>query len=237
MKGILLAGGNGTRLNPCTLVVNKHLIPVYNKPMIYYPIETLVKAGCTDILIVCGEAINSFAKLIGDGHHLGLKSVLYAYQCNADGISGALKLARSFIGKDKFVVMLGDNIVFDDISPFVNDYEKEEENTCKLFIKEIQNPSAFGVAEIHDNRITNIIEKPANPPSNYAVVGVYMYDYHVFDVIDNIKPSKRGELEITDVNLDYVKRNKATYSILNSDWFDTGSFKSLLDASILISSM
>jgi glucose-1-phosphate thymidylyltransferase len=233
MKGIILAGGAGTRLYPCTLVVNKHLLPIYDKPMIYYPIETLVKAGCKEILIVSGPALGDFAKLIGNGQQFGLDSVLYAYQDKPDGISGALRLAKSFIGtspKEKFIVVLGDNILFDDISDYVKDFIHEPEGSCKLFIKEIDNPTAFGVAEISDGKITNIVEKPKKPVTNYAVIGLYMYDNHVFDVIRELKPSQRGELEITDVNMKYVKEGMASYAILKSLWLDSGSFSTLFEA-------
>jgi len=237
MKGIVLAGGLGTRLYPCTLVVNKHLLPIYNKPMIYYPIETLVKAGCKEILIVSGPALGDFAKLIGNGQQFGLDSVLYAYQDKPDGISGALKLAKSFIGKEKFVVVLGDNILFDDISQHIIDFEQQPEGSCKLFIKEIENPIAFGVAEIINGKITNIVEKPKIPPTNYAVIGLYMYDHHVFDIIKNLKPSNRGELEITDVNLCYVKGNNASHAILGSQWIDSGTCSTLFEANRVIAKM
>jgi len=237
MKGIVLAGGLGTRLYPCTLVVNKHLLPIYNKPMIYYPIETLVKAGCNEILIVSGPALGDFAKLIGNGQQFGLDSVLYAYQDKPDGISGALRLAKSFVGKEKFVVVLGDNILFDDISQYIKDFEHEPEGSCKLFIKEIDNPTSFGVAEINNGKITNIVEKPKNPATNYAVIGLYMYDHHVFDIIRDLKPSKRGELEITDVNMDYVKDSKASYAILKTEWLDSGTFCTLFEANRVVAKM
>lgn len=234
MKGVILAGGMGTRLCPCTLVVNKHLLPIYDKPMIYYPIETLVKAGCKEILIVSGQALGKFAKLIGNGQQFGLESVLYAYQDKPDGISGALKLAKSFIGKDKFIVVLGDNIIFDDISHYVMEFMKKPEGSCQLFIKEIENPVAFGVAEINNRKITNIIEKPINPPTNFAVIGLYMYDYHVFDIIKNLKPSVRGELEITDVNMVYVREGKVSHAVLEFPWLDSGSFKTLFEANRIV---
>lgn len=237
MKGVVLCGGQGTRLYPCTLVINKHLLPIFDRPMIYYPIDTLVQAGCKEILIVSGPALGDFAKLIGNGHQFGLESVLYAYQDKPDGISGALKLAESFVGKDKFMVVLGDNILFDDISPHLKAFEQEAEGSCKLFIKEIENPTMFGVAEITDGKITNIIEKPKSPPSKYAVIGVYMYDYHIFEIIRNLKPSSRGELEITDVNMFYVKENKVSHAILDSIWLDTGGFKSLFEANRIVAQM
>lgn len=237
MKGVVLAGGLGTRLYPCTLVVNKHLLCVYDKPMIYYPIELLVKAGCKELLIVSGPAIGEFAKLIGNGEQFGLDSVLYAYQDKPDGISGALKLCKSFVGTERFVVVLGDNILFDDISPYIREFEKEPEGSCKLFIKEIENPTAFGVAEINDGMITNIVEKPKTPKTNYAVIGLYMYDHHVFDVIKDLKPSNRGELEITDVNMSYVKTGTASCAILRSPWLDSGSFKTLFEANRIVAQM
>lgn len=237
MKGIVLAGGLGTRLYPCTLVVNKHLLPIYNKPMIFYPLEVLVKAGCKEILIVSGPSLGDFAKLIGNGDQFGLDSVLYAYQDKPDGISGALKLAKSFVGQEKFVVVLGDNILFDDITPYIKEFEQEPKGSCKLFIKEIDNPTAFGVAEIKDNKITNIIEKPKNPPTNYAVIGLYMYDHHVFDLIKDLKPSKRGELEITDINMSYVNQGTASYALLGSNWLDSGSFKTLFEANKIVAQM
>lgn len=237
MKGVILAGGMGTRLSPCTNVVNKHLIPIYDKPMIYYPIQTLVKAGCKQLLIVTGGAIGDIAKLVGNGQQFGLDSVLYAYQDKPDGISGALKLAKSFIGLDKFMVLLGDNVLFDDVSKYASEFLLEPNGSCKLFIKEIENPSAFGVAEITNGKITNIIEKPINPPTNYAVIGLYMYDCGVFDIIDTIKPSLRGELEITDVNMKYINTGSTTHVILSSFWADTGSFKTLFETTKIIAEM
>lgn len=237
MKGIILAGGMGTRLYPCTCVVNKHLLPIYDQPMVYYPIQTLVKAGCTELLIITGGFLGDFAKLIGNGGAFGLESVLYAYQEKAGGIADALRLAKSFIGNEKFCVILGDNIILDDISPYIKEFEKEPEGTCKLFIKEIDNPTAFGVAEIKDDKIINIIEKPKVPPTNKAVIGIYMYDHHVFDIIKGLKPSARGEYEITDVNLAYVKEGKASYATLNSLWIDSGSFKSLFEANQVIAKL
>lgn len=235
MKGIILAGGKGTRLYPCTQVVNKHLLPIYDKPMIFYPIETLVRAGCQDLLIISGEALGDLAQLIGDGHRLGIRSVMYAYQETAGGIADALRLAKCFVGQEKFCVILGDNLILDDLSPYLTQFETEPENTCKLFIKVIANPTAFGVAEILDQRIVNIIEKPEIPPSNYAVIGVYLYDHHVFEVIQKLKPSARGELEITDVNRHYVNLGHVSHAILSSTWLDAGTFKTLLEASTIMS--
>ena len=176
MKGIVLAGGKGTRLYPCTLVVNKHLLPIYDQPMIYYPIKTLVQAGCEEILIVTGgENPGEFMRLLKNGKQFGIDSILYAYQENSvGGIADALKLAKSFVGKEKFCVVLGDNIIFDNLYPHFQSFKTEPIGTAKVFIKEINNPQAFGVAEINNDKITNIIDKPTHPTTNYAVVGVYL---------------------------------------------------------------
>lgn len=236
MKGVVLAGGKGTRLYPCTLVVNKHLLPIYDRPMIYYPIQTLIKAGCKEILIVTGgENPGEFMRLIKNGKEFGLDSVLYSYQENpTGGIADALRLAKTFVGKDKFCVILGDNLILDDLSEHVIKFLKEPEGTAKVFIKEIENPKSFGVAEIKDSKVINIIEKPSNPPTNFAVIGAYFYDHTVFDVIERVKPSRRGEMEITDVNMDYINKGNLTYAKLNSQWLDTGSFTSLYEANCII---
>lgn len=238
MKGVILAGGEGTRLYPCTIVVNKHLLNIYDKPMIYYPIETLKSAGCTDILIVLGsKSPGEIMQLLGNGKNFGLNSILYAYQEKSGGIAEALNLAKSFIGKEKFCLILGDNLIFDDLTNHLKTFIDEPFGTAKVFIKEIENPKSFGVAEIKDDKVINIIEKPSDPKTNYAVVGVYLYDYTVFDIISNMKPSKRGELEITDVNTAYIKTDSLTYAMLNSDWLDTGNFKSLHDANTIMSNL
>lgn len=236
MKGVVLAGGRGTRLYPCTLVVNKHLLPIYDQPMIYYPLQTLIKAGCKEILIVTGgENPGEFMRLLKNGKEFGLNSILYAYQENpVGGIADALKLAQSFIGQEKFCVVLGDNLIFDDLSLHFQQFEKEPIGSAKIFIKEIDDPQSFGVAEIHEGKVINIIEKPQNPATNLAVIGVYLYDYTVFDMINHIKPSRRGELEITDVNQAYINIGKLTYSKLNSEWLDTGNFNSLYEANCII---
>jgi glucose-1-phosphate thymidylyltransferase len=236
-KGVILGGGCAQRLQPCTLVVNKHLLPIYDKPMIYYPIETLVKAGCKEILIVVGQkSPGEFLKLIGDGKKFGLDSVLYAYQENSGGIAQALGLAKTFIGNDKFCLILGDNLIFDDISLHLTSFMNEPKGSAKVFIKEIENPTSFGVAEISDGKVTDIVEKPTNPKSNFAVVGLYLYDGEVFDIIKTLKPSGRGELEITDVNKAYIDRNSLSYGILTSEWLDTGSFQSLYHANYIMAS-
>lgn len=234
MKGVILAGGLGTRLMPCTKVTNKHLLPVYNKPMIYYPLITLVNTGIKDIMIVTGgNYAGDFLRLLGNGSEFGLKDISYTYQEGEGGIADALRLAENFIENDKVVVMLGDNIIEDDISLHVREFEKQKIG-AKIFLKEVKDPQRFGVAEIKGDKIIGIKEKPQNPKTNYAVCGIYMYDNNVFDIIKTLKPSERGELEITDVNNEYIKRNTMTYSILKGWWTDAGTFESLYRASILV---
>lgn len=235
MKGVILAGGEGTRLYPCTIAVNKHLMPIYDQPMIYYPIQTLVKAGVTELLVVTGgKDPGLFLRLLKNGNEFGLKSIVYAYQEHSSGIAHALKLAQSFVGQDKFMLMLGDNIIFDDLSSHLQTFAKEPLGTAKVFIKEIDNPVSFGVAEIEGGKVTNIIEKPREPKTNLAVIGIYLYDHTVFDVINQIKPSARGELEITDVNRQYIQNQAMTYAKLDSEWLDTGTFSALHEANCLI---
>jgi glucose-1-phosphate thymidylyltransferase len=235
MKGVILAGGLGTRLMPCTKVTNKHLLPVYDKPMIYYPLKTLVNAGLKDIMIVTGgNNAGDFLRLLGNGSEFGLKDISYTYQEGEGGIADALKLAEDFADNDKLVVMLGDNVIENDISDAVKDFEKQDRG-ARIFLKEVHNPERFGVAEIKDGKVINIAEKPEKPISSYAVVGIYMYDSDVFDIIRILKPSGRGELEITDVNNEYIKRGTMAYSILDGWWTDAGtSFESLFRASRLV---
>ena len=235
MKGVILAGGLGTRLLPCTKVTNKHLLPVYDKPMIYYPLRTLVNAGLEDIMIVTGgNNAGDFLRLLGNGKEFGLKDISYTYQEGEGGIADALRLAENFIEKDKMVVMLGDNIIRDDISGAVKEFEKQEKG-AKIFLKEVSNPEKFGVAEIEGGRVVNIEEKPQKPKSNYAVIGLYMYDSDVFEIIRALKPSGRGELEITDVNNEYIKKGSMTYSIIEGWWGDAGtSFEALFRAGSLV---
>ncbi|MDD5622919.1 MAG: sugar phosphate nucleotidyltransferase [Actinomycetota bacterium] len=234
MKGVILAGGLGTRLMPCTKVTNKHLLPVYDKPMIYYPLRTLVNAGLKDIMIVTGgNNAGDFLRLLGNGKEFGLKDISYTYQEGEGGIADALKLAENFVDKDKMVVILGDNIIGDDISNAVKEFEKQERG-AKIFLKEVSDPERFGVAEIEGDRVINIEEKPQKPKSNYAVAGLYMYDSDVFEITETLKPSGRGELEITDVNNEYIKRGTMTYSVLEEWWTDAGTFESLLRASRLV---
>lgn len=230
-KGVVLAGGSGTRLLPCTRVTNKHLLPVYNKPMIYYPLETLASAGIVEILIVTGgNSPGDFLKLLKGAKEFGLKEIHYAYQEGSGGIAEALGLAEDFADSEKIIVILGDNIIEDNIKNYVEDFEKQEKG-AKLFLKEIPDPQRFGVAEIKDGKIIDIEEKPKEPKSNLAVTGLYMYDRQVFDVVKTLKPSDRGELEITDVNNFYVNQGTATYETLKGFWGDAGKFESLFKAS------
>lgn len=234
MKGVILAGGLGSRMMPCTKVTNKHLLPVYNKPMIYYPLGTMVKAGLKDIMIVTGGSnAGDFLRLLGNGSEFGLKDISYTYQEGEGGIADALKLTENFVDEEKVIVMLGDNIIKDDISEAVAEFEKQPEG-ARIFLKEVPDPERFGVAEIRDGKVINIEEKPKNPKSNYSVIGLYMYDRQVFDIARTLKPSARGELEITDVNNEYIRRGNMTYSIIDGWWTDAGTFESLYRASKLV---
>lgn len=234
MKGVILAGGLGSRLYPLTKVTNKHLLPVYNRPMIYYPIETLVKAGIKDILVVTGgNSSGDFLKLLGNGKQFGLKHINYTYQEGEGGIAQALSLAEHFVAGQKMVVILGDNIIQEDISLQVRHFEKQQEG-ARLLLKKVPDPERFGVASFRSGKITGIIEKPKKPKSPYAVIGIYMYDARVFDFIRTLKPSRRGELEITDVNNWYLKRGVLEYDFLKGFWTDAGTFESLHRASTLV---
>jgi glucose-1-phosphate thymidylyltransferase len=233
MKGVILAGGKGTRLSPLTNVINKHLLPIYNKPMIFYPIETLKKMGCNEIIIITGgENPGDFMRLIKEGKELGLDAVYYGYQENpTGGIADALRIAKNFISKDeKFCMILGDNLILDDCKKDVQEFLNQPESTARVFIKKIENPTSFGVAEIDNNKVRAIVEKPTHPKTDLAVVGLYMYDFRVFDIISRIKPSARGELEITTVNNFYASEGNLYFSILNEPWIDTGSIQSLFEA-------
>jgi glucose-1-phosphate thymidylyltransferase len=231
MKGIILAGGLGSRLRPLTLVTNKHLLPVYDRPMIYYPIECLVKAGINEILIVTGgEHAGDFLKLLKNGKQLGIKHLEYAYQEGEGGIADALKLAEDFADGDKVVVILGDNIIEKNIKHAVAEFFTQSSG-AKILLKEVEDPERFGVVKIENGKVTQIIEKPKDPPSNFAVIGIYMYDNDVFNIARTLKPSARGELEITDVNNEYLRRGDLTYATLDGWWSDAGQFESLLRAS------
>ena len=227
MKGVILAGGLGSRLLPLTKVTNKHLLPVYDRPMIYYPIQTLVDAGIRDILLVTGgNSAGDFLRLLGNGQEFGLEHVNYTYQEGEGGIADALRLARFFVGNDRIVVVLGDNIVQDSIASYVRNFEQQESG-AKILLKEVEDPQRFGVAQLEDGRVIGIEEKPAKPKSNLAVTGIYMYDAAVFDIIETLEPSDRNELEITDVNNDYIRRGLMTYDLLDGWWTDAGTFESL----------
>jgi glucose-1-phosphate thymidylyltransferase len=232
--GIVLAGGLGTRLSPLTKVTNKHLLPVYDRPMIHYPIETLVRAGVRDILLVTGGAsAGDFLRLLGNGAEFGLTHLDYVYQEGEGGIAAALGLARYYAAGKRMVVVLGDNILQDDIAPFVEGFRRQSAG-AKILLKEVDDPQRFGVAELDGDRVIGIEEKPARPRSRYAVTGVYFYDDSVFDIIADLRPSARGELEITDVNNAYIRRSKLTFDFLKGWWTDAGTFESLLRANVLV---
>jgi glucose-1-phosphate thymidylyltransferase len=234
MKGIVLAGGLGTRLYPLTKVTNKHLLPIYHKPMIYYPIEAMVDAGIRDILIVTGgKNAGDFLRLLGNGKEFGLNHINYTYQEGEGGIAAALSLAEFFADQNPICVILGDNIVERSIAPYVENFRKQGSG-ARILLKEVPDPQRFGVPEIRGNQIVRIDEKPSRPASTYAVTGIYMYDADVFDIIKTLKPSKRGELEITDVNNCYIERGKMKYDVLDGWWTDAGTFESLLRASNLV---
>ncbi len=234
MKGVVLAGGLGTRLAPLTRVTNKHLLPVYDRPMIYYPIATLLNAGIDEILMVTGgEHAGDFLKLLGNGKHLGVRELHYTYQEGEGGIADALKLAEDFAEGGKICVILGDNIIERNIRRAVGDFFTQP-GGAKLLLKEVDEPQRFGVARVAGGRIVEIVEKPADPPSKLAVTGIYMYDPSVFDITKSLKPSERGELEITDVNNEYVHRGNLTYELLEGWWTDAGTFESLHRANCLV---
>lgn len=234
MKGVILAGGLGKRLYPLTKITNKHLLPIYDKPMIYYPIQTLIDSGVRDILIVTGgNHAGEFLRLLGNGSEFGLKHINYTYQEGEGGIAEALGLARHFADNEKIVVVLGDNIIEKSVKKAVDDFKKQPKG-AKILIKKVTDPERFGVVEFDKSgRISRIIEKPKHSKSNYVVTGIYMYDGRVFDIIDTLKPSKRGELEITDVNNAYLRNKELTYNTLNGWWTDSGTFASLLRANAL----
>ena len=234
LKGVILAGGLGKRLYPLTRISNKHLLPIYDKPMIYYPIRTLVDAGISEILIVTGgNHAGEFLRLLGDGKEFGLKHINYTYQEGEGGIADALKLAEHFADNDKIVVILGDNIIEKDIKKQVGEFRKQPKG-AKIILKKVEDPERFGVAVLRENKIVSIEEKPKRPKSDYAVTGIYMFDSKVFEIIKTLKPSRRGELEITDVNNAYLKKGELTYSVLDGWWTDSGTFDSLLRANMLV---
>lgn len=234
IKGVILAGGLGTRLEPLTRVTNKHLLPVYNKPMIFYPLETLVEAGIKEIMLVTGgNNAGDFLKLLGNGREFGLKDISYAYQRGEGGIADALRLAEHFADGEKIVIILGDNLLEKSIKKYVEKFMQQKKG-ARILLKEVSEPERFGVVEFKKGKIVSIVEKPEKPKSNYVVTGVYMYDQGVFDIIKTLKPSQRHELEITDVNNAYLKKGKLEYDILDGWWTDAGTHDSLLRANNLV---
>jgi len=235
MKGVVLAGGLGTRLRPLTRITNKHLLPVYDKPMVYYPIEMLVEAGITDIMIVTGgTSAGDFLRLIGNGEDFGLSRINYAYQKGEGGIAEALGLVRGFVDDDRVVVVLGDNILQNGIKKGVEAFAGQRAGS-RIFLKQVDHPWEYGIAEVEGHKIKRILEKPRDPPSDLAVIGVYMYPPDVFDVITTLKPSGRGELEITDVNNVYIERGEMEYEVVEGWWLDAGeNHKALLKASLTV---
>ena len=234
MKGIVLAGGTGSRLFPLTKITNKHLLPIFDKPMIYYPIQTLVDAGIRDLLIVTGgRNSGDFLRLLANGKEFGLKHINYTYQEGEGGIAEALALAEHFAEGSKICVILGDNIIEGSIADAVREFQKQDRG-AKILLKEVPDAERFGVAEIAGHRIVGIEEKPARPKSNYAVTGIYMFDETVFDKTRTLTPSARGELEITDVNNAYIREGTMTFDFLDGWWTDAGTFDSLLRAANLV---
>ena len=234
MKGIVLAGGTGSRLFPLTKITNKHLLPIYDKPMIYYPIQTLVDASIQDILLVTGgRNSGDFLRLLANGKEFGLKHLNYAYQEGEGGIADALALAEHFADGERICVILGDNILEKSIGDAVREFQKQDRG-ARILLKQVPDAERFGVAEMNGSRIVGIEEKPKQPKSNYAVTGIYMYDATVFDKVKVLVPSGRGELEITDVNNAYIREGSMTYSFVEGWWTDAGTFESLLRATNLV---
>ena len=234
MKGVILAGGLGTRLSPLTRITNKHLLPVHNEPMIYYPIKTLINAGIEDIMIVTGgNSAGDFLKLLRNGKDFGLKHLNYTYQEGEGGIADALSLVEHFADDGPICVVLGDNIIEGNIRAACEAYKKQEKG-AKILLKEVPDPQRFGVPELDGSRVLRIEEKPKDPKSSLAVIGIYFYDATVFDVIKTLVPSGRGELEITDVNNHYINRGEMTWDELEGWWTDAGTFESLLRASNMV---
>lgn len=236
MKGVILAGGLGSRLRPMTMVTNKHLLPVYDRPMIYYPLECLVNVGIRDVLIVTGgDHAGDFLRLLRNGKHLGLRHLEFAYQEGEGGIAAALKLAQDFADDEKICVILGDNIIEGNIRRAAGEFFAQPTG-AKILLKEVEDPHRFGVARFDaaGEKIVDIVEKPSDPPSRFAVTGIYFYDADVFKMCDSLSPSARGELEITDVNNYYLKRGDLTHDILDGWWTDAGTVESLYRATRLV---
>ena len=235
MKGVILVGGSGSRLDPLTRVANKHLLPIYDKPMVYYPIQTLVNAGITDIMLVTGGSnAGDFLRLLGNGSDFGLKRLHYTYQDRPAGIAHALGLARDFAEGDSLLLMLGDNIIEGNLLAARRKFEAQERG-ARVMLTRVENPSSYGVVEIEDGRIKNITEKPARPKSNLVQTGIYFYDERVFEIVSKLRPSGRGELEITDVNNYYLQEGNLEYDILEGFWADCGeSFEMYLESQNLV---
>ena len=234
MKGVILAGGLGSRLHPLTKITNKHLLPVFDQPMIYYPIRTLINAGITDIMIVTGgNSAGDFLRLLGNGKGFGLKHLNYTYQEGEGGIADALSLVEHFADNGPICVVLGDNIIERNIRSAADQY-REQGGGAKILLKQVPDPQRFGVPELDGERVVRIQEKPAEPKSDYAVAGIYFYDADVFKIIKTLVPSERGELEITDVNNHYIEQGTMTWNELDGWWTDAGTFASLLRASNMV---
>ena len=234
MKGVILAGGLGTRLYPLTKITNKHLLPIFDRPMIYYPIEALINAGIKDIMIVTGgKKSGDFLSLLGNGSDFGLKHLNYTYQKGEGGIAEALGLCAHWAAGESVCVILGDNIIEKNITRAVRHFE-EQKSGAKIMLKEVHDPERFGVAELKGERVLSIEEKPKRPKSNLAVIGIYLYDARVFEIIKTLEPSDRGELEITDVNNWYIRDGSMTCEVLDGWWTDAGTFESLLRAANLV---
>ena len=235
MKGVILVGGSGSRLDPLTRVTNKHLLPIYDKPMVYYPIQTLVNAGITDIMLVTGGSnAGDFLRLLGNGSDFGLKRLHYTYQDRPAGIAHALGLARDFAEGDSLLLMLGDNIIEGNLLAARRKFEAQERG-ARVMLTRVENPSSYGVVEIEDGRIKNITEKPARPKSNLVQTGIYFYDERVFEIVSKLRPSGRGEMEITDVNNYYLQEGNLEYDILEGFWADCGeSFEMYLESQNLV---
>lgn len=231
MKGVILAGGSGSRLNPITKVTSKQLLPIYNKPMIYYPLNTLLSAGITEVLfIVAPEHAGDFLNFLGSGRNFNAKFA-FEVQDKPLGLAHGLSLAENFVGEDSCCLILGDNIFTEDFSKDIKTFK----SGAKIYVKEVKDPERFGVVTMDEhNHVLSIVEKPKKPKSNLAQVGMYMYDEHVFELIKTMKPSKRGELEITDLNNLYLKQGTLTAKIMKGDWIDAGTFESLYQASTII---
>lgn len=231
MKGVVLAGGLGSRLRPLTSITNKHLLPVYDRPMIFYPLQTLAEAGIRDVMVVTGgSSAGSFMQLLGNGSGFGFRCLNYAYQTGEGGIAEAIGLARAFVGSDPFVVILGDNILENSISGYVDEFRKQGTG-ARILLKKVDNPKDYGVATVKNGKVVSIVEKPENPQSSYAVIGVYMYDNRAFEFIDSLNPSSRGELEVTDLNNAYIQAGEMHANEINGWWSDCGaSIDNLLEA-------